>query len=286
VAVSADGRSLATAGSDRVIRVWEIASARQRRQLEVRHGDLGAVAFSPDGRSLAAGGADGTVGVWDLATGEECRRFTGLRGPVRALAFTPDGRRLSSGSDDTTALVWDVAGLCRKPPVAAGSAAGELDALWADLASTDGFRAERAVRRLGGVPAEAVPLLARRLRPARPADPARLVRLIGDLDSGRFAVRARAARDLQRLGEQADPLLRRAVVETSSPEVRRRAGQLLEKRRGPVTAPEALRVLRAVEVLEYAGTAEARQVLRRVVAGAPEALLTREAEAALRRLDR
>ena len=60
---------------------------------------------------------------------------------------------------------------------------------------------------------------------------------------------------------------------------------LLEKLEGPVTAPELLRALRAVEALERAGTAEARAVLARLAGGAPPARLTREAQAASKRLD-
>ena len=113
----------------------------ERRQLNGGNRDLRAVAFSPDGKLLAGGSAKGTVHVWDLVTGQECRRFTGHRAAVRAVGFSPDGRRLCSGSDDTTALVWDVTGLCQGRPVPGKPAAGELDALWADLASADGFRA-------------------------------------------------------------------------------------------------------------------------------------------------
>lgn len=46
-----------------------------------------------------------------------------------------------------------------------------------------------------------------------------------------------------------------------------------------------LRLLRAIEVLECAATPEARRVLKRLAGGEPRALLTREARAALERLD-
>jgi hypothetical protein len=61
---------------------------------------------------------------------------------------------------------------------------------------------------------------------------------------------------------------------------------LLERLKGPVTAPEQTQVLRAIEVLERTGTPKARGVLAALSRGAPDALLTREAKASLDRLNR
>ncbi len=66
--------------------------------------------------------------------------------------------------------------------------------------------------------------------------------------------------------------------------MRRRLEALLAGLEGARFTSERQRLLRAVEVLEYVGTPEARRVLRRVVHDAPEADLARAAEAALRRL--
>jgi hypothetical protein len=61
---------------------------------------------------------------------------------------------------------------------------------------------------------------------------------------------------------------------------------LLGKLEGPVASAETLRSIRAVEALEHIATPEARDLLDRLAAGAPEARLTREAKAALERLGR
>ncbi len=68
-------------------------------------------------------------------------------------------------------------------------------------------------------------------------------------------------------------------------EVRRRVLAVLERLRGPVTRPEALRSLRAVAVLEDIATTPARRLLEELSQGASEARLTRETKASLRRLD-
>src|SRR5262249_49925638 len=84
----------------------------------------------------------------------------------------------------------------------------------------------------------------------------------------------------------AAPALRRALGGRPALEVRKRLEGLLEKALlRPPTGPE-LQALRAVEALEKIASPEARQVLRGLAKGAPEARLTREAMAALGRLTR
>jgi hypothetical protein len=239
-------------------------------------------AFSPDGRTLAASCSDQAVRLWEVASGRQRRRFVGHAGSVFSVAFAPDGKRLATGASDTTALVWDVTGLGEEGPQAVDLPAQEVEGLWAGLGG-DAARAGRAVWKLAAAPRQAVPLLRGRLRPAA-ADEARMTRLIADLDSDRIAVREKAAQELEQLGDIAEPALRKALAGPPSAEVRRRAGQLLERLGGPVTAPGLLRSLRAVEVLEHIGTPGAREVLESLARGAPGGRLTREARASLERL--
>jgi hypothetical protein len=97
--------------------------------------------------------------------------------------------------------------------------------------------------------------------------------------------REQAIRELERLGELAEPALRKALEGQPSLEVRRRVEGLLQKLDGPVTLPQHLRSLRAIEVLEHIGTPAAQQVLAQLAKGATAAHLTREAQAAVARLE-
>jgi hypothetical protein len=107
---------------------------------------------------------------------------------------------------------------------------------------------------------------------------------IKDLDSEEFVVRDKASRALEALGEKAYPLLQKALTDAPSLEPRRRIEKLLGRLNYPLTSPNTIRELRAVEVLEHIGTAQARQVLRKLAEGAPGSRLTDAARASLERL--
>jgi WD40 repeat protein len=54
VAVSPDGKQIASSGEDRTIRVWDAASGRQRWIFQSRESPTGPVLFSPDGATVVA----------------------------------------------------------------------------------------------------------------------------------------------------------------------------------------------------------------------------------------
>jgi hypothetical protein len=270
-------------GWGQTLRVWDVLTASEVLALPTTPNNAKA-AVSPDGRLLAALTPKGEILLWDLRRGKELRHLTGFVAQVTSLTFSPDGRRLISGLTDSTLLVWDVGA----PPAASNEKLGADAAAktWADLAGADAPRAFRARGTLASAPAEAIPLLSKHLHPTPPADPQRLRQLLTDLESELFTVRENAQKELDDLGELAEPGLWQTLANKPTMEVRRRVQALLERSRGPVTRPQLLQVLRAVAVLEDIGTPEARRLLAELSKGNPEARLTREAIASLQRLER
>src|SRR5262249_39612021 len=262
VAFSPDSRLMAINCVEKSIPIWETVTGRERCQLEGHEGPTACVTFAPDGGTLASAGYDQTIRLWDVENGKELRKLTGHRGKANALAFTPDGRTLISGGDDTTILFWDVAGVTERKRAEARLTPQEWEALWKALAGTDGAQAHRAIARLTASP-ETVAALNERLQPAPKIDADRLERLLRDLDSENFAVRDKATREIEKLGEVARPAIEHALAATdASPEKHRRLERLHRQLRIPTGEP--LRELRALEVLERLATPEARQVIEKL----------------------
>jgi hypothetical protein len=182
------------------------------------------------------------------------------------------------------ALLVGVAWLCAG--AAEPAAPTGLEETWADLGTKDPARAEQAMSRLVAQSAAAVRLLGQRLRPVKVPEPRRVARWLATLDSDEFAAREEATRELAQRGEVVEAVLRKALTNHPSPEVRRRLEGLLQKVKAQRLSPppERLRAVRAVEVLERIGDRAARRLLTALARGAPEAQLTVEAQSALERL--
>jgi WD40 repeat protein len=124
VVFSPDGRTIASASREGILRLWDGSSGREIRRIRGHEARQTYEAFSPDGTGLASASRDATAALWDVESGKEVRRFKGDRDGFLCVAFSPDGKRivageiygkehreLRKGPDEARPLVrvWDVA---------------------------------------------------------------------------------------------------------------------------------------------------------------------------------
>jgi WD40 repeat protein len=147
VALTPNGKVLATGSADKTIKIWEIASGKVLNTMTGHTAAVSAVAWAMNGKTLASGSADATVRVWDARdgsaeqilkehkqdvhglawslkslasggadgqailwnanSGQKVKALT-INAPVTSLAWTPDGKYLATGDSDTRIAVWKV----------------------------------------------------------------------------------------------------------------------------------------------------------------------------------
>jgi hypothetical protein len=196
----------------------------------------------------------------------------------------------------------------------------KVESLWADLLSANDTTVFRTVLALAGTPKETLAFFKDNLHPVK-IDSKRVERLIADLDSSDAAVAQRADVQLEYLGKYVRPELHKALAQMPSLALRQRIEALLKRLphdpldqadelfaelkkdpknktmrdklikvlNGSLTpaagaSPLWLRARRAIMVLEHIATPEARDQLKALADGEPDALPTKEAKAALERL--
>jgi RNA polymerase sigma factor (sigma-70 family) len=98
LAFSPDGKTVATTGSELVIRLWDVASGNERLPQEGHRSWIRTLAISPTDGTVFTAGQDGTVRQWDPRSGRELGVFASFAEPVHWMAFPRDGKTLLLGS--------------------------------------------------------------------------------------------------------------------------------------------------------------------------------------------
>jgi WD40 repeat protein len=107
LAYSRDGRLLAGGGSDGTVRIWDLATGRERLSLRSDLCGVGGLAFTVDSRAVIACSISGPSRIWDAASGEE-RRLMGDALESSAVAYSPDGGQFAAAARDGTIRVQDI----------------------------------------------------------------------------------------------------------------------------------------------------------------------------------
>ena len=109
LAVSPDGKRIASGSFDKTVKVWDAEAGAELMTLHGHEDRVGPVSFSPDGRKIASGSKDTTIKLWDAESGSELMTLRGHGKGIRSVGFSSDGKRIISSSPDGTIKVWDMA---------------------------------------------------------------------------------------------------------------------------------------------------------------------------------
>ncbi len=106
VAISPDGQTLVSGGSDNLIKIWNLNTGEEIHTITGHSEPVYSVAISPDGQTLISSSDDNTIKVWNLTTDEQIYTLTEDSDGVFAVAISPDGQTLVTGSKNGKIKVW------------------------------------------------------------------------------------------------------------------------------------------------------------------------------------
>jgi WD40 repeat protein len=111
VVFSPNGTTMATAGADHTVRLWDVASRKQLAVLAGHTDAVHSVAFSWDGRLVASAGRDAVVRLWEVVSRKEHAVFASPGGrAVFDVAFSPDGRTVAFAGEDGAVTLRNIGG--------------------------------------------------------------------------------------------------------------------------------------------------------------------------------
>lgn len=122
LALSPEGRFLATVGSGNVVQLWDLPSRRKLKEFRRPAGALGPLAFAPDGKTVVGGDSDGNLHFWNVASRNVIATLPAHVASCRSISFSPDGRWMATAEVVDRIRLWPAPGF---EEIGGGSAARE-----------------------------------------------------------------------------------------------------------------------------------------------------------------
>ena len=161
----------------------------------------------------------------------------------------------------------------------------QFESLWLALGEKEPTKAYSAYCGLFATPTSTCKFLKSRMKAVEPRGQAAVKAWLADLDSEKFAIRARAEDLIETLDIDALPILVNELnLPTTSLEKRRRLERIVERLKVGSIPPGLQRALWGIELLEQINSARSRELLSEIAHGDSTAWLTIEANVSLGRL--
>ncbi len=106
LAVTPDGKTLISRCGENHVRLWDVATGKERNLAEGPSQAIHCLAYSPDGKFLASTSAN-QIWLWSATTGKVVRTLDGSGAYISSLAFSADGKSLLSASGDGQVQLWN-----------------------------------------------------------------------------------------------------------------------------------------------------------------------------------
>ena len=108
IAISHDGKTLASGSWDRTIKLWDLETGSLLRTFIGHTNLVDSVAFSPDGRYIASGSWDKTIRLWNSATGDLLDTISYNNTMQSSVIFSPDGKTIAATMPNEKVKLWKV----------------------------------------------------------------------------------------------------------------------------------------------------------------------------------